>query len=325
MPSQNKSITAAHPQIPIDVHYLLVDAEQALQRLDNFLLAALRGVPRSLVYRLVRTGQVRVNHKRAQVGLRLHCGDQIRIPPVHLPTSPIAASPPNWQVLQLERAILHEDDKLLIINKPAGMAVHGGSGMSYGVIEALRTIRTPHLELVHRLDRDTSGCLMLAKRRNMLKWLHEIIRTNALEKRYLALLTGCMPRSVVEVDAPLRKNTLQSGERIVRVDAEGKSAKTRFQCLQRFNIATLVEVQPQSGRTHQIRVHAAHMGLPIAGDAKYGHRATNVSLKTMGLQRLFLHATTLGLNLPDGKRLEVTAPLDPALASLLPKLMPINQ
>jgi len=303
------------------VQYLEVSAEQHGQRLDNFLLAMLKGAPRSLIYRVVRTGQVRINKGRGQAGLRICVGDRIRIPPLRLATEKPAIRPLSNDLRKLEASILYEDNKLIVLNKPAGLAVHGGSGVNYGVIEALRVLRGQELELVHRLDRDTSGCLMLAKRRSMLHWLHQIIQNNQLEKHYLALLAGRMPRPKMQVDAPLRKNTLQSGERVVRVDANGKSAQTEFKRLQQFAAATLVEVHPFSGRTHQIRVHAAHLGMPVAGDEKYGHRENNIHFKSIGLKRLFLHATTLKIPQADGHgSIEITAPLDPVLEEFLGKL-----
>lgn len=303
------------------VRYLEVDAEQAGQRLDNFLLTALKGVPRSLIYRVVRTGQVRVNHGRAQAGLRINAGDRIRIPPLRLTIEKPQITPLTADLNKLATAIIYEDNKLLIINKPTGIAVHGGSGINYGVIEALRILRHQNLELVHRLDRDTSGCLMLAKRRSELHWLHQALQNNQLEKRYLALLVGCMTHSKIEVDMPLRKNTVQSGERIVRIDVTGKPARTEFKRLRQFATTTLVEIRPHTGRTHQIRVHAAHLGMPVAGDEKYGNKEFNTKLRKIGLKRLFLHAKTLIIPRSDtSKNLEITAPLDAELAMLLNKL-----
>ncbi len=297
--------------------------DRAGQRLDNFLLAELKGAPRSLVYRLLRTGQVRVNKGRIKAGYRLQAGDQVRIPPVKLGEAREPQTPPQERLRQLEARIIHEDARLLVVNKPAGMAVHGGSGLSYGVIEALRALRpeATSLELVHRLDRDTSGCLLVAKRRSMLRWLHELIRDNAVEKRYLALLAGEMPRKSLMVDAPLRKNTLKSGERVVCVDPEGKPSRTHFRRLRRFADATLVEARLHTGRTHQIRVHAAHLGLPLLGDGKYGDKQANAAARELGLKRLFLHAFALTFELPDGAgAFHIEAPLDPDLESVLEKL-----
>lgn len=300
-----------------------VDPERAGQRLDNFLLSQLKGAPRSLVYRLLRTGQVRVNKGRVKAAYRLEAGDQVRIPPVRLDEPKAAETPPDQRLRELEARILYEDGRLLVVNKPAGMAVHGGSGLSYGVIEALRALRPAEssLELVHRLDRDTSGCLLVAKRRAMLRWLHELIRKNAVEKRYLALVAGEMPQKTLDVDAPLRKNTLMGGERVVRVDPEGKPSRTQFRRLRRLPGATLVEARLLTGRTHQIRVHAAHLGLPLLGDGKYGDREANAALRKLGLRRLFLHACALTFELPDGAgRFHIEAPLDAELQEVLDKL-----
>jgi 23S rRNA pseudouridine955/2504/2580 synthase len=300
-----------------------VDPERAGQRLDNFLLSQLKGAPRSLVYRLLRTGQVRVNKGRVKAAYRLEAGDQVRIPPVRLDEPKAAETPPDQRLRELEARILYEDGRLLVVNKPAGMAVHGGSGLSYGVIEALRALRPAEssLELVHRLDRDTSGCLLVAKRRAMLRWLHELIRKNAVEKRYLGLVAGEMPQKTLDVDAPLRKNTLMGGERVVRVDPEGKPSRTQFRRLRRLPGATLVEARLLTGRTHQIRVHAAHLGLPLLGDGKYGDREANAALRKLGLRRLFLHACALTFELPDGAgRFHIEAPLDAELQEVLDKL-----
>ena len=302
---------------------VVVLPERAGQRLDNFLMAELKGLPRSLIYRLLRTGQVRVNKGRIKAGYRVQADDQVRIPPLNLAEPKAAPTPPQWHLQDLEARIIYEDSRLMVINKPSGMAVHGGSGLSYGLIEALRALRTKEssLELVHRLDRDTSGCLLVAKRRSMLRWLHGLIRDNAVEKRYLALLAGELPRKSLEVNAPLRKNTMKSGERVVRVDPEGKPSLTRFRRLRRFEGATLVEAQLHTGRTHQIRVHAAHLGMPLLGDGKYGDRKANAALRKLGLKRLFLHAFALTFQLPDGEgRFHIEAPLDPGLEVVLENL-----
>jgi len=314
---------AQEAQATLAVRYVQVDGEHEGQRLDNFLLTALKGAPRSLVYRVLRTGQVRVNQGRAKAGYRVRNGDRIRIPPLRLSAERAPASPPPAQLQQLEAAILYEDARLLVVNKPAGLAVHGGSGVSHGVIEGLRALRPRDqgLELVHRLDRDTSGCLLLAKRRSTLRWLHQLIREGALEKRYLALLAGRWERTRVEVDAPLRKNTLQGGERVVRVDAAGKASRTGFRRLRRLAATTLVEARLYTGRTHQIRVHAAHLGTPVLGDEKYGDRAVNAAFRARGLRRLFLHASTLTFPLPDGQgTFQIAAPLDPLLETFLQQL-----
>jgi 23S rRNA pseudouridine955/2504/2580 synthase len=224
---------------------------------------------------------------------------------------------------RLEPRILYEDDRLLVLNKPSGLAVHGGSGIHFGVIEALRLLRPDQrqLELVHRLDRDTSGCLLIAKRRSALRTLHELLRNNRVDKRYLALLTGHWSQDRVEVNAPLRKNTLKSGERIVRVDPLGKPALTRFQIRQRFADSMLAAVKLLTGRTHQIRVHAAYQGSPILGDEKYGDELANRKMRNLGVKRLFLHAESIGFHWPgEGRELIVKAPLDAELEALLKRL-----
>ena len=261
------------------------------QRIDNFLTTRLKGVPKSLVYRLLRTGQVRVNGKRAKPDHRLAAGDAVRIPPVRTAERPDPGTPPAGQTARVEAAILAEDREFLVIDKPAGIASHGGSGISFGAIELLRAARPrDSLELAHRLDRDTSGVLVLAKKRSALTALQAEIREGRVEKRYLALLEGKLPQQRMNVDAPLRKFVLQGGERMVRVDEEGKASRSRFAEVERFSNATFAEIAIETGRTHQIRVHAAHIGHPVAGDEKYGDREFNLAMRGVGLKRLFLHA-----------------------------------
>lgn len=315
------------PVAPSPIRYLRVSPERAGQRIDNFLLSELKGVPRTALYRLLRTGQVRVNQGRVKPAYRLASGDQIRVPPLRLPTPGELAPPPAAQLRRLELAVLYEDAGFMVVNKPAGMAVHGGSGLSFGVIEGLRALRPrePDLELVHRLDRDTSGCLLVAKRRAMLRWLHEQIRQQTMHKRYLALLAGAWQGQgrVRDVDAPLLKNTLQSGERMVRVDPDGKPSRTQFRLVRRYPGASLVEARLETGRTHQIRVHAAYLGTPVLGDDKYGDRETNRAWRERGLRRLFLHAAALTFALPEaGRTFRVEAPLSPDLEAVLDCLAP---
>jgi len=276
------------------VEYVTVSAEQAGQRIDNFLLSRLKGVPRSRVYRVLRRGEVRVNKGRSKPTRRLLAGDIVRVPPLRQPERANTAPGVGLQ-RRLAAATLYEDDALLVIDKPAGIAVHGGSGVSHGVIEVLRALRPeqPCLELAHRLDRDTSGLLLLAKKRSALTRLQHLQLSGKVEKRYLALLAGRWRKGRVTVDAPLQKNTLHSGERVVRVAARGKPAVTHFTAQQRMPGATLVEARLETGRTHQIRVHAQHLGTPIAGDAKYGDEAANAHFRRNGLERLFLHAWRL--------------------------------
>lgn len=298
------------------------------QRLDNFLIAQLKGVPRSWVYRVLRRGEVRVNSGRCKPDRRLQCGDQVRIPPLRLP---VRTQPdiPRGLAEQIGQSVLYEDEQLLILDKPAGIAVHGGSGLSHGVIEALRQLRPeqPFLELVHRLDRDTSGCLMLAKRRAALTALQELLRSGRIEKRYLALLAGRIRKGAWRTDLPLRKNTLKSGERVVRVDPQGKAALTRFKVVERFADATLVEVILETGRTHQIRVHAAANGTPILGDEKYGLDEANRAYRELGLRRLFLHAASLRFAWPPthGRLRTFEAALPAPLDTLLEKLRQVER
>ncbi len=305
------------------VQYLTIDPEYSGQRIDNFLLRILKGVPKSYIYRIVRKGEVRINKGRIKADYRLQSGDQLRIPPLRMATQAPPTKPGKWVLESLANAILYEDNGLLVINKPSGIAVHGGSGINYGVIEALRELRPQEkgLELVHRIDRDTSGCLMLAKRRSALRGYHQQLQQGEIEKRYLAMIAGNWGgEQRRRVDAPLQKNTLRSGERVVRVDPEGKHALTLFQVVESFSQVTLVEALLRTGRTHQIRVHLAHLGTPILGDEKYGTPASDALSKEIGLKRLALHAASLTLPRPDQSPLRIEAPLDPALRDTLKKL-----
>ncbi len=305
------------------VRYLTVDERGEGQRIDNFLLRELKGVPRALVYRLLRRGEVRVNKGRAKAGRRLAEGDVVRIPPLRLEEAAAPGKPSRKAVEEVEDSILHEDNLLLVLNKPSGLAVHGGSGLSFGVIELLRAARPLEkaLELAHRLDRDTSGCLMLARRRSALRTLHQLQREGKIRKRYLALLHGRWEGERASVKAPLKKNLLRGGERMVTVSAEGKPARTEFRVVRRFREATLVEATLGTGRTHQIRVHAAHLGTPILGDPKYGDEAANRRFRELGLRRLFLHASSLLVPWPGrDEPYRFEAPLPPELEQLLERL-----
>ena len=305
------------------VRLLVIDAEQEGQRIDNYLKTQLKGVPKSLIYRILRKGEVRVNKKRIKPEYKLIAGDEVRVPPVRVAEPNELPSAKLSSIQALEAMILFEDDALIVLNKPAGMAVHGGSGLSFGVIEALRSLRpeSRFMELVHRLDRDTSGCLLIAKKRSALKSLHEQLRLKTMRKQYSALVRGQWQAHVKVVNAPLLKNVLQSGERIVRVNPEGKPSETRFHILKRFAEATLVEASPITGRTHQIRVHTAHAGHPIACDDKYGEATFDGKMRALGLQRLFLHASRLTFRHPvEQKDMTMEAPLDPHLQALLNKL-----
>ncbi len=305
------------------VQFLEVEPELAGQRIDNFLRTRLKGVPKTLIYRILRKGEVRVNKGRIKPDYKLQAGDVVRVPPLRM-SEPDEPAPLAQGLLErLEAAIVYEDKGLIVLNKPAGIAVHGGSGLSYGVIEAFRQLRpdAKELELVHRLDRDTSGLLMIAKKRSMLRHLHEALRGDGVDKRYLALVRGSWPTSKKRVSAPLLKNTLRSGERMVEVSEEGKEALTLFRVVRRFGeFATLVEASPITGRTHQIRVHARHAGHSIAGDPKYGDEAFDREIRDLGGKRLFLHAHSLRLTLPDGTELTVEAPVDEFWAATLERL-----
>jgi len=312
----------ASPAGAIGVRIVAVDPERAGQRLDNFLLGQFKGAPRSLVYRLLRTGQVRVNGGRAKPERRLEAGDEVRLPPVRLDAPADHGSPPPNLLRQIEASIVFEDRALLVLDKPSGIASHGGSGIGFGAIELMRALRPKDsLELVHRLDRDTSGVLVLAKKRSALTELQALIRGGKLEKRYLALLVGCLDRPALKVDAPLEKFVLQGGERMVRVLPSGKRSVSHFRQLERVGAHTYAEIRIETGRTHQIRVHAAHIGHPVAGDEKYGDRAANQTLKSAGLQRLFLHAASLVFALKDGAEpYTLHAPLPAGLQAVLERL-----
>ena len=305
------------------VRYVEAAAGDVGQRIDNFLLRHLRDAPRSLVYRILRSGEVRVNGGRTQPSYRLTLNDRIRIPPVRIePANPSPRSPSNALQQLISSAVLYEDRELLVIDKPAGVAVHGGSGVSFGVIEALRSARPElqELELVHRLDRDTSGCLLLAKRRAALRELHALLRERVMQKTYLALVCGRWALGHKTIDLPLKTNIKQGGERMVRVHSEGQAAQSTFAVRQHFaRLATLLEVSIGTGRTHQIRVHAAYAGHPIAGDEKYGDRDCDVKLRPFGLGRMFLHAHRLQFQ-RNGADFSVSSPLPPELQRVVERL-----
>lgn len=297
------------------------------QRLDNFLLGQLKGAPRSVIYKIVRSGQVRINGKRAKPDSRLCGGDEVRIPPVRLDAPGEVKAPPRGMLERLGASIIFEDPWLLAINKPSGIAAHGGSGVSFGVIEGMRALRPDQpLELVHRLDRDTSGVMVLAKKRSALLELQALLREGeddeAPNKRYLTLLAGRMPSGVMTVDAALQRSVLQGGERMVRVDAGGKPSLSHFKLIERRGGHSFCEVRIETGRTHQIRVHAQHIGHPVCGDEKYGDRETNKRLaEQAGLKRLFLHAASIEFALDSGRRpYVINAPLSDELKAVLDRL-----
>jgi len=299
-----------------------IDENYANQRIDNFLIKILKGVPKTHIYRILRKGEVRINKKRIKPDYRLQLDDQIRIPPMRL-AQKIDHKPSASTINLLEHRIIYEDDDLLIINKPSGVASHGGSGINFGVIETVRNMRpkAKFLELVHRLDRDTSGCIIIAKKRRALIELHELLRNNQLIKTYLVLVRGQWQGNTRIVDAPLLKNQLQSGERMVHISDAGKTAKTEFKLCQQFTNAALLEATTHTGRTHQIRVHAAHIGHPIAGDEKYGDKEFNKAMRAIGLNRLFLHAHTLKFKFPSKEKIiNLKVELDPDLLKVLEKL-----
>jgi 23S rRNA pseudouridine955/2504/2580 synthase len=306
------------------VRYVEAEAGDVGQRIDNFLLRHLKDVPRSLVYRIVRKGEVRVNGGRVRPDYKLELGDRVRVPPVRREAERPAKAPSKSLRDYIASAVIHEDRDLIVVNKPAGVAVHGGSGLAFGVIEALRAQRPElkELELVHRLDRETSGCLLIAKRRSVLRELHAALREREMQKRYLALVCGRWPFGEKTIDLPLKTNQKQGGERIVRVHAEGQEATTTFRPARHFGkLATLLEVDLGTGRTHQIRVHAAHAGYPIAGDEKYGDRDKDTKLRPYGLERMFLHAHSLTfLRSGAAHPFTVSAPLPAELQTVLDRL-----
>lgn len=306
-----------------EVQHLIIEPDYADQRIDNFLVTRLKGVPKTRIYRILRKGEVRVNKKRVQPSYRLQAGDQVRIPPLKLDMPKAPVQPHRQLVATLTERILYEDKGLLIINKPSGIPVHGGSGVSMGLVEALRMMypKLPQLELAHRLDLDTSGCLVLAKKRSVLRELHELLRSGEVRKVYWALTQGYWQKSELRVEAALQKNQLNGGERIVRVNKEGKASLTIFKPIEKYKDSMLVEATLHTGRTHQIRVHAQFRGHPIAGDSKYGDRDFNKQMRQLGLKRLFLHAHFVEFTLPStGEKISVSAPLDEELEACLSAL-----
>jgi 23S rRNA pseudouridine955/2504/2580 synthase len=317
-----KPVEAPAPE-PAKVQQVTVGERGDGQRLDNFLSRILKDVPKTHIFRVIRKGEVRVNGKRAKPDQRLQASDIVRVPPVRTG----AAAPPRRaspaMVQSLTGAIVYEDPRLLVIDKPAGVAVHGGSGVSFGVIEALRSARPDEtLELVHRLDRDTSGLLMVARKPAALRALHALMRDGEVEKKYLALVKGKWELGHKRIDVPLRTDTRMGGERTVRAHESGKEAVSVFKPVQFFGKkASLVEVSLETGRTHQIRVHATHAGYPLAGDEKYGEADFNEWMKTFGLTRMFLHAHQLSFVWPDtGVQFSASAPLPPELSAVVDAL-----
>jgi len=305
---------------PSKVQVIEIKEDQDGQRLDNWLLRQINGAPKSLIYRIIRKGEVRVNKGRKKANYRLCAGDLVRIPPLRIETETEKKSLPQSLMHEIKASILLDNQHCLVINKPAGLAVHGGSGLHFGVIDVVKALfpDQEYLELVHRLDRETSGCLMLAKSRKALIFLHEQIKAGTVIKKYMAGLAGNWQGGKKTVKAPLKKNSMQGGERMVEVDEAGKAAISHFRPIQHYRNLTLVEVEIETGRTHQIRVHAAHEGHPVAGDKKYGEREYNKWIREQGLNRMFLHAYWLEFMLPGGAEpMQITTPLPSALQNIL--------
>jgi 23S rRNA pseudouridine955/2504/2580 synthase len=311
---------------PVIMH--TISAEEAGQRIDNFLMRHFKTVPRSRVYRLLRKGEVRVNRKRIDAEYRLVAGDEVRLPPVRIDSREEPGRPSQSLLDLIEGAVIFQDKHLLVIDKPAGVAVHGGSGMSFGIIEALRASRPREtLELVHRLDRDTSGCLLIARDRPTLTSLHALIRNGGLHKTYMALVAGSWQLGTKRIDAPLSTDSREHGERHVRVASAGKASVSVFKPVQFFGaLATLMEVDIPTGRTHQIRVHASYAGHALLGDDKYGDRERNAELKRQGLKRTFLHAQSVAFDWPgSGVPFHVNTPLPSELVAVLDAITQVGR
>jgi 23S rRNA pseudouridine955/2504/2580 synthase len=306
-------------KVTSSVSYVEVSQDRDGQRLDNFISARMKGLPRSVIYRVIRTGQVRVNGGRAKPATRLSTGDKVRIPPASLRENTTADIPPAVIKL-LQHNILFESQGIMVVNKPAGMAVHAGSGLSWGVVDVIRKLRpNNNVDLVHRLDRETSGCLLLALNGDVLRELNKQINNNQIEKRYLCLLDGHLQQERVEVYEPIGQYE-RSGQRFMRVDPDGKTAHTTFRLLQNYGPCSFTEAQLHTGRTHQIRVHAAHLGLPLIADKRYSPTPRQKFWKAEGLKRIFLHAHQLKFFSLDGEQQLVGCPLPQECGELLEKL-----
>lgn len=314
---------AEENQTQFKVTYQTAEADDEGQRLDNYLARVLKGVPRSMIYRILRRGEVRVNKGRVSPSYKLHAGDEIRIPPVRVSTGPVTIPSSNLHLVQsLKERILFENELIFVVDKPAGLAAHGGSGIEFGLIEAMRALYPGEkfLELAHRLDRETSGALIIARRRSALRNLHEQFRNRVVKKRYLTLVPGVWDRRINLVNAPLVRNELRSGERMVEVNfREGAPSSTGFDIVEQFGQdATLMAAMPHTGRTHQIRVHCAYVKHPVGGDEKYGDREFNAWLKSQGMNRMFLHAAKVTFIDPaTDRQVKVEAPLPPELERIL--------
>ncbi|SDI00375.1 23S rRNA pseudouridine955/2504/2580 synthase [Vibrio xiamenensis] len=306
-------------EIRTQVQFVDIDDDMAGQRVDNFLRNQLKSIPKSMIYRILRKGEVRVNKKRVKAEYKLEAGDVVRIPPVTVTEKPQDEAPSTKlnKVAELEDKIIYEDEHLLILNKPSGTAVHGGSGLKFGAIEALRALRpnARFLELVHRIDRDTSGILLVAKKRSALRHLQAQFREKTVNKYYFALVMGKWKPSCKVINAPLLKNEVNS---IVRVNPQGKPSETRFKILESFEQATLIQASPITGRTHQIRVHTQYAGHPIAWDDRYGDRRFDAYTSKVGLDRLFLHAANIRFIHPKTEQwMDVNAPMEEKLQRVL--------
>tara|TARA_R110000782_G_scaffold235939_6_gene322015 strand:+ start:4345 stop:5298 length:954 start_codon:yes stop_codon:yes gene_type:complete len=306
----------------INSKQIVISADNAGQRIDNFLIRYFGKIPKSRVYQMLRKGEVRINSGRIKQTYKLEEGDILRVPPVYLDEQGHTVPTRSLQQ-KIADSIIFEDEGLIIINKPAGIVVHSGSGQSHGVIEAFRAMGDNYkkLELVHRLDKDTSGCLILAKSIPVLRQLHTAMNNNEIAKSYCALLAGRMTKKKITVDSPLSKNTISSGERIVTVDENGKSAVTMLSRERVFQSSTLANIKLITGRTHQIRVHSASIDHPVIGDMKYGNRIINREYKKLGLKRMFLHAKSLRFTSPVTQQpLSIDAPLGSELSAFLQQL-----
>lgn len=313
--SESKKKQQAH-----GVQFVTIDQDSAGQRIDNYLITYWKNVPKSRIYRLIRKGEVRVNKKRIAVLYRLQANDVLRLPPIYLQQAAKQVAPSEQTQDRLKNCVLFESEQLLIINKPAGMAVHGGSTIRLGIVEALRHLYPdyPHLELAHRLDADTSGVLVLAKRKQTLRELHQLLRDGAVKKEYIALTLGKWRKDELLVNAPLHKGPAVTHKQLVKVHKEGKQALTIFKTLNVYPSASLMAVRLHTGRTHQIRVHASYMQHPIAGDDRYGDAEFNKAMRAQGLKRMFLHAKAIEFVLPSTQeRICVEAPLDEELQQFL--------
>lgn len=314
------------PDVSPSVQFVTIDAGNTGQRIDNFLLTFLKGVPRSRIYRIVRKGEVRVNKGRVKPEYKLCDGDVVRVPPVRVSQRDEPPQPSQQLSALLESSILFENNDLMVVNKPSGLAVHGGSGISLGLIESFRQIRpeSRFLELVHRLDRDTSGCIMIAKKRSSLRYIQQELREGRIQKIYRALVDGRWPNRRKAINTPLIKNQLSSGERIVRTatpDTEGaKASLTEYRIVERYKGCTLVEARPITGRTHQIRVHCQSVGCSIIGDDKYCDAEISKHYRPLGLKRLFLHAFQLKFSLPDKTPVTIEAPMGDDLLAVFKQL-----